>query len=64
MMYNPKCKEVKDRPKHQKGKVMKLYKVCFFSGETYYEQFFSTREAAEQAVANFNDVAVIEEYRV
>ena len=43
---------------------MTIYKVCFFSGSTYFEQFFSVKEMAEQAVKNFNGTAVIEKYKV
>ena len=41
-----------------------VYKVCFFSGASYFEQFFPAQELAEQAAANFNGIAVIEKHRV
>jgi len=43
---------------------MMIYKVCFFSGSTYFEQFFSTEEMAEKAVETFDGVAVVEKYKV
>ena len=44
---------------------MIIYKVCFFSGLSYFEQFFSTKKMAKQATANFNDgKAVIEKYKI
>lgn len=43
---------------------MTIYKVCFFSGSTYFEQFFSVKEMAEQVAKDFNGVAVIEKYKV
>ena len=43
---------------------MTIYKVCFFLGPSYFEQFFSTKKMAKQAAENFNGKAVIEKYKV